>query len=43
MDPSSIVVIVGVVTLVIERFFAWGIRIKHSACCGCDLEMEKHE
>ena len=40
MDPSTIVVIVGIATLLIERIFTWSTRIKHSTCCGCDLEME---
>ena len=41
MDPSSIIVIAGIATLVIERIFSWIVKIKHSTCCGCDLEMQK--
>ncbi len=43
MDPSSIVLLVGIGTLLIERVFKWFMKIKNSTCCCCGVEMNKSE
>lgn len=40
MDPSTVIIIIGVATLIIERSFSWGIKIKKSQCCGNTVEMK---
>jgi hypothetical protein len=39
MDPQSIVLIVGVAVLILERMFACLNRIKTSKCCGGELQL----
>lgn len=39
MDPQSIVLIVGVAILIMERMFACMNRIKISKCCGGELQL----
>ena len=34
MDPATIIIIVTLTTLVIERLFKWTIKIKKSSCCN---------
>ena len=41
MDPSSIVVLVGITTLLIERICKWAMKIKNSTCCCCGVEMKE--
>ena len=43
MDPSSIVLIVGISTLLIERVFKLSMKIKNSTCCCCGVEMNKSD
>lgn len=40
MDPSTVIIIVGLATLIIERGFSWGLKIKKSHCLGMDIEMK---
>ena len=40
MEPSSILIIIGVATLLIERGFSWALKIKKSNCCCVDIEMK---
>lgn len=41
MEPTSIMIIVGLVTLIIERIFDWSLKIKKSTCCGLvNIEMK---
>lgn len=40
MDPSTVIIIVGLTTLIIERCFSWGIKIKKSNCFGVEVEMK---
>ncbi len=39
MEPNTIIILVGVGTLLIERVFTWMRRIKKSECCGAKVEM----
>jgi hypothetical protein len=40
MDPSTVIIIIGLATLIIERGFSWAIKIKKSHCFGMDIEMK---
>lgn len=40
MEPSTILIFIGVTTLIIERAFAWALKIKKSKCCGNTIEMK---
>ena len=41
LDPATISIIVGLVTLVVERVYAYLIKIKKSKCCGnTEIEMK---
>ena len=42
MEPSSIVVLVGIATLLIERICKWAMKIKNSSCC-CGVEMKENK
>lgn len=37
MEPASIVIIVGLATLLVERIFSWANRIRSSKCCGGEI------
>lgn len=39
MDPASIVIIVGLVTIMVERVFSWSLKVKKSKCMGAEVEM----
>jgi hypothetical protein len=39
MDPQSIIIIVGVAVLLLERMFACLSRVKKSKCCGGELQL----
>jgi len=39
MDPQSIILIVGVAVLILERLFSCINRIKTSKCCGGELQL----
>jgi hypothetical protein len=43
MDASTIALLIGVATLLIERGFKWALRIKRSRCCGAEIEMRDVE
>jgi hypothetical protein len=36
----SIFIIVGVITYIIDRVFAWTMHIRKSKCCGAEIEMQ---
>ena len=38
VDPVTITLIVGVATLLVERFFVWASKIKSSDCWGFKME-----
>jgi hypothetical protein len=40
MDPSMVLIIIGVTTLIVERSFSWALKIKKSNCCGNTIEMK---
>lgn len=40
MEPTTIIIIIGLITLLIERGFSWAIKIKKSECCGTKVEMK---
>lgn len=40
MEPTTLVIIIGLTTLLVERSFAWAIKIKKSECCGNKIEMD---
>jgi len=40
MEPSTILIIIGLATLIVERSFAWALKIKRSNCCGNQIEMQ---
>lgn len=39
MEPSTIIIVVGLVTLIVERVFSLTMRIKKSNCCGNEIVM----
>jgi len=39
MEPNTIILLVGLGTLIIERVFTWMRRIKKSECLGAKIEM----
>ena len=39
METSSIVLIVGVALMILERIFKCTMKIKKSKCCGGEIEM----
>jgi len=41
MDPSTIALLVGLGTLIIERLYTWIMKIKSSKCCGGDIEFQQ--
>jgi hypothetical protein len=43
IDPVTIGLIVGIVMLVIERAFKWGMKIHKSKCCGNEVEFESEQ
>lgn len=43
MDPASIVIIVGLLTIMVERVFAWSLKVKKSSCMGAEVEMMEPE
>lgn len=40
VEPTTIIIIIGLVTLLIERAFDWVRRIRYSECCGGKVEMK---
>lgn len=42
MEASTIVVIAGLASLLVERLFSYLRKIKRSKCCGC-TEIEMNE
>ena len=40
MDPVTLSLIIGISTLLIERFFRLMYKIHKSKCCGMELDME---
>lgn len=40
MEPSTILIIIGLATLIVERSFAYALKIKKSNCCGNTIEMK---
>lgn len=40
LDPVTITIIVGLVTLVVERIYKYMIKIERSKCCGNITEIE---
>ena len=43
MELNTTIILVGVVSLLIERGFNWAFKIKKSKCCGNELEMQKDD
>ena len=41
MEPGTILIIVGLSSLIVERIFSWATRIKKSSCCGSEIEMHE--
>lgn len=41
MDPVTVGLLIGVITLLIERLFKWAGRIKESECCGVKIERDE--
>lgn len=41
MDPTSIVLIIGLCTLIVNELAKSLIRVKHSKCWGVDIEMDE--
>jgi hypothetical protein len=42
MDPINISILIGISTLIIERFFSWMQKIKHSKCKNnFEMDIEK--
>ncbi len=39
MEPNTIIILVGLGTLLVERVFTWMRRIKKSECCGAKVEL----
>ena len=39
MDAATVALIIGVVSLLIERTFAWAYKIKKSKCFGNEIKM----
>jgi hypothetical protein len=39
MEPNTIIILVGLGTLLIERVFTWMLRVKKSECCGAKVEL----
>jgi hypothetical protein len=43
MDPIQISMLIGISTLIIERFFSWIQKIKHSKCKNnLEIDIEKY-
>ena len=40
MDPTSIAILIGLATLVVERIFSVANKIKSSKCCGGSIEFK---
>lgn len=40
MDITTITIVIGLITLIIERGASWFMKIKKSKCCGNIIEME---
>lgn len=40
IDITTISILAGIITLLIERMFAWMNKIKKSSCCGSEIERE---
>lgn len=40
MEPSTILIIIGLATLIVERGFLWALKIRKSECCGNIVEMK---
>lgn len=38
MDPVTIALLIGLGTLIVERAFSWGQKIRKSKCCGNEIE-----
>lgn len=39
MEPTDIIIIVGIILLFVERMFTCLYRVRKSKCCGGELEM----
>ena len=39
MEPTDIIIIVGIVLLFVERVFTCLYRVRKSKCCGGEIEM----
>lgn len=40
MEPGTIIIVIGLATLIVERVFSLSMKIKKSTCCGGSIEME---
>lgn len=43
LDPVSIATIIGVFTLLIERFFSWAQSVKKCSCAKGSMEIDETE
>lgn len=41
LEPSTVVLIVGLATLLVERLFSWGMKVKSSHCMGNEIVMKE--
>ena len=41
MDAFTIVAVIGLATLVVERIATWSMKIKRSKCFGNEIEMRE--
>jgi len=42
-DPIQISMVIGIVTLVVERIFKFAYRVSSSECCCCNIKFEEEQ